>query len=377
MKSRGLFLSAIIIAILGVSCDRAEDSDIPTPIVRGKVASISLQISGTPQTKASGNPSQEDKVLKLDAFVFNIDGSLEAAKSVTSQNNSITKVDNIAVTSGEKRIFVLANYASDISAIKSITELQNTLSDLKNEKDNGQLTMSTDVINAVIVPGKNYIGYTSNPTDGTSLEPHTFLLTRLTARVKVEDMQWQSSEYSFEGATAFILNAVKNSHISNSALSLPVSYYQGLSGTGDLYPSSSTVLSGSENFLSSTATNNNTYFYLYENQPADGTIYPTILVLRAKVKQNNKYISNIPGRVDSEGYTYFPVIINLEGNNSTVTGASDNHKYIRRNNTYNIKTIVKGLGTSNPFSSESPSSLNVQVSVAPWALNISQTSVFE
>ncbi len=103
-----------------------------------------------------------------------------------------------------------------------------------------------------------------------------------------------------------------------------------------------------------------------------------MIVLRTKVKQSNKYINNVPGRVDANGYTYFPVIINLEGTNSSVSGGGSNsHQYVKRNNTYNIKTVVKGLGTSNPFSSEAPSSLNVQITVAPWALTISQTRVFE
>lgn len=378
MNSKKLFLFAIIIALFTVSCDKIEESDAPV-VVAGQKASISLQISGTSQTKASGNPTQEDKVLKLDAFVFNPDGTLEAIKSLTSQSNSITKLDNIAVTSGSKKVFVLANYAGDVSSVKTLGELQGITSDLKNEKENGQLTMSTDVIEISVLPGKNYIGYSTSPSDGTSLEPHTFVLSRLAARVKIEDMQWQSSEYTFEEPTAFILNAVRNSNVTNPSLSsLPADYYQGFSGNGDLYPSTSTILSGAENFLTSTASNNNTYFYLYENQPVDSKIYPTMIVLRTKVKQSNKYINNIPGRVDANGYTYFPVIINLEGTNSSVSGGgSDSHQYVKRNNTYNIKTVVKGLGTSNPFSSEAPSSLNVQITVAPWALTISQTRVFE
>lgn len=379
MKLKRLFLFVITIALFAVSCSNTEETNEPV-VVTGKTASISLQISGTPQTKASGNPTQEDKVLKLDAFVFNADGTLEALKSLSSTNNSITKMDNIAVTSGAKIVFVLANYAGDVSSIKTLSELQKVTSDLKNEKENGQLTMSTDMAQITVSPGKNYLGYSTNPSDGVSLEPHTFALTRLAARVKIEDMQWQSSEYTFEEPTAFILNAVHNSIVTNSTLTtLPTDYYQGFSGSGDLYPSLSSILSGADNFLTSPASNNNTYFYLYENQPVNGKIYPTMIVLRAKVKQGSKYITSIPGRVDANGYTYFPVIINLEGVNSSVSGGSTStsHQYVKRNNTYNIKTVVKGLGTSNAFSSEAPSSLNVQVTVAPWALTISQTRVFE
>ncbi|PXV63354.1 major fimbrial subunit protein FimA [Dysgonomonas alginatilytica] len=380
MKLKNLFLLGSI-ALMTMSCEKSEDSVEASPMISVKSASISLQIAGSDDlgTRSSGSPTQEEKVLKLDAFVFNADGSLEAYKPATSSVNTITKVDNIAVTSGAKKIFVLANYAGDASLIKTLDDLKKVSADLKNEKDNGRLIMSTDLADVTILPGKNYIGYASGVTDGTSLAPHSYSLTRLVSRVKIEDMQWQSSEYTFEDQTAFVLNAAKNSFIvSATSVSAPSSYYEGLAGSGDLFPSESTVLSGADNFLTTVAGNNNTYFYLYENQPVNSVMnYPTILVIRAKVKRSNVYVSNIPGRVDANGYTYFPVIINKEGTSSTVTGATDGHTYIKRNNTYSVKTVVKGLGTSNPFSSESPSSLNAQVNVAAWALNISQTNVFE
>lgn len=380
MKLRNLFLLGSI-ALMTMSCDKAEDSVETGPMISVKSASISLQIAGSENlgTRSSGNPTQEEKVLKLDAFVFNTDGSLEAYKTVTSAVNTITKVDNIAVTNGTKKVFVLANYAGDASLIKTLEDLKKVSADLKNEKDNGRLTMSTDLADVTILPGKNYIGYSSGVTDGTSLAPHTYSLIRLVSRVKIEDMQWQSSEYSFEDQTAFVLNAAKNSFlVSASSVTAPSAYYEGLSGSGDLFPSANTVLTGADNFLSTVASNNNTYFYLYENQPVNDVMnYPTILVIRAKVKQNNVYVSNIPGRVDASGYTYFPVIINKGGVSSTVSGSTDGHTYIKRNNTYSIKTVVKGLGTSNPFSSAAPSSLSAQVNVAAWALNISQTNIFD
>lgn len=380
MKLRNLFL-LVSMAFIAVSCEKAEDDVTTPPVVSVESASISLQIAGTEgtSTRSAGNPTQEDKVLRLDAFVFNADGSLEAYKNATSSVNTITKVDNIAVTSGAKKIFVLANYVGDASLIKTLDDLKKATADLKNEKDNGRLTMATDLVDVTILPGKNYIGYSSGVSDGTSLAPHSYSLTRLVSRVKIEDMQWQSSEYSFDDQTAFVVNAPKNSFlISAASVSAPASYYEGLAGSGDLYPSASTVLSGSDNFLTTVAGNNNTYFYVYENQPVNNVMaYPTVLIIRAKVKQNNAYIANIPGRVDANGYTYFSVIINKEGTSSTVSGATDGHTYIKRNNTYSIKTVVKGLGTSNPFSSESPSSLSAQVNVAAWTLNVSQTNVFE
>ena len=103
MKLRNLFLLGSI-ALMTMSCGKAEDSVETGPMISVKSASISLQIAGSENlgTRSSGNPTQEEKVLKLDAFVFNTDGSLEAYKTVTSAVNTITKVDNIAVTNGTK-----------------------------------------------------------------------------------------------------------------------------------------------------------------------------------------------------------------------------------------------------------------------------------
>lgn len=380
MKLRNLLLLSSL-AFMTMSCEKDDENIISDPRPSNEYASLNLQISGTGGMEAryAGAVTGEDKVLKLDAFVFNTDGSLEAYKGTTSSNNTITKVDNIAVTSGAKKIFVLANYSEDASLIKTLEDLKKAVADLKNEKDNGHLTMTTDLVSVTILPGKNYVGYSSNISDGTSLAPHSYSLTRLVSRVKIEDMQWQSSEYSFDDLTAFVINASKNSLLLTAeSTSAPAAYYQSFSGSGDLYPSTSTVLSGSDNFLTTPASANNTYFYLYENQPVNNVIaYPSILVIRAKVKQNNVYLKNVPGRVDANGYTYFPVVINKEGTSSTISWVTDGHMYVKRNNTYNIKTVARGLGTSNPFNSEAPSSLSVSVNVAAWGLNVSQTTVFE
>lgn len=378
MKFKNLFLISALAGMVS-ACSNSDEIGQPNPNeTKGESAIISLQISGTTE-KAAGDPSQEEIILRLDAFIFNADGSLEATKTVTSPVNSIQSVENVAVTTGTKKILVLANYTGTTSNVKNAADLQSLLTDLANEKDRGRLTMSTELVTVSIKSGKNYLGYVSVPTDGTALDPEALPLVRFASRIKINNMQWQSSEYTFEEPTAMVVNATKStSIIQNTTSPIAYTYYQALAGAGDLYPTASTVLSGSDNFLSSPATNNATYFYVYENQPVNDVIYPTMVVIRAKVKdKSGNYIVNIPGRVDANSYTYYPVIINKTGTGTTITGATDGHKYIKKNNTYNISTVVKGLGTINPFSSEAPSSLSVQMTVSAWALNIQQTQIFE
>lgn len=379
MKFKNFFLISAL-AVMASACSSSDEIEqTNSNQTKGESAIISLQISGTGE-KAAGSPSQEEMILRLDAFVFNADGSLEAIKTVTSSDNSIQSVENVAVTTGTKKILVLANYAGTTSNVKNASDLQNLMTDLANEKDKGRLTMSTELVTVNIRPGKNYLGYVSVPADGASLDPKALPLVRFASRIKINDMQWQSSEYTFEEPTAMVVNATKNSSIiPNTTSPIAYTYYQALAGTGDLYPTAaSTVLSESDNFLSTPAANNATYFYVYENQPVNDIIYPTMLIIRAKVKdKSGNYVVNVPGRVDANSYTYYPVIINKTGTGATITGATDGHKYIKRNNTYNISTVVKGLGTINPFSSDAPSSLSVQMTVSSWALNIQQTQTFE
>ena len=50
---------------------------------------------------------------------------------------------------------------------------------------------------------------------------------------------------------------------------------------------------------------------------------------------------------------------------------------ITRNNTYAIKATIKNIGTTDPMGDITPTSLELTVNVATWALNITQDVTFD
>ena len=75
------------------------------------------------------------------------------------------------------------------------------------------------------------------------------------------------------------------------------------------------------------------------------------------------------------GYTLdtsaFPAGTNITG--TAGTGTSN----ITRNNTYAIKATIKNIGTTDPMGDITPTSLELTVNVATWALNITQDVTFD
>lgn len=161
-------LSTVFLIMTLAACNNADEFDTPSTPQESQSANLSIEISGSAQTqgislKSSGTPSAEDKILKLDAFIFNADGSLDGSKEVLSTSgNTITSISNIPVSSGNKKVFVVANYQGDAALISSLEDLYGAVADLRNEKDNGYLTMVTPLIDTEIKPGKNYIGYNAS-----------------------------------------------------------------------------------------------------------------------------------------------------------------------------------------------------------------------
>ena len=82
---------------------------------------------------------------------------------------------------------------------------------------------------------------------------------------------------------------------------------------------------------------------------------------------------------DDTGSTiYYPIIINKSQSGTTITGASGTGtSNIARNTTYSIKATIKSIGITDPMEDITPTSLQLTVSVADWALNITQDVTFE
>lgn len=109
----------------------------------------------------------------------------------------------------------------------------------------------------------------------------------------------------------------------------------------------------------------NYWFYILPNEETTHTA----LVLEGTFKKN----------ADDTGSTiYYPIIINKSQSGTTITGGSGTGtSNIARNTTYSIKATIKSIGIADPMGDITPTSLQLTVSVADWALNIAQDVTFE
>ena len=81
---------------------------------------------------------------------------------------------------------------------------------------------------------------------------------------------------------------------------------------------------------------------------------------------------------DAGTIIYYPIIVNKSQTGTNITGASGTGtSNIARNTTYAIKATIKNIGTDDPTGEINPTSLELTVSVADWALNITQDVTFE
>ena len=109
----------------------------------------------------------------------------------------------------------------------------------------------------------------------------------------------------------------------------------------------------------------NYWFYILPNEETTHTA----LVLEGTFKKNAS---------DAGSTIYYPIIVNKNQAGTNITGtAGTGTSNITRNNTYAIKATIKNIGTTDPMGDITPTSLELTVNVATWALNITQDVTFD
>ena len=202
----------------------------------------------------------------------------------------------------------------------------------------------------------------------------TAALSRLVARVSVSsiktafDPNGQYSAASYELKNVFVRNAVKE------AVPATGNYSQTKMGTPAYLTGNHNGSSGTASYLATAVTpavnvktehKTDYWFYIFPNEETTRTA----LVLEGTFKKNAS---------DAGTTIYYPVVINKKQTGTTITGTSGTGtSTIARNTTYAIKATIKSIGTEDPDGEITPTSLELTVSVADWALNITQDVTFE
>lgn len=379
MKLEKLFLLGAI--ALGLAACSNED----TPVVQqAKNATMSLKIVQG-GTRAIGSPDDitagESKIKRLDVFVFNGD-AVDGHKQATGED--VTEVKDIAVTTGSRTMLVVANATADMGTITSKADLLSKVAtDLATQTlENGLLMTSEVTKEFTIQAGKNYYGYAAGQTPaGNEISVGVPVkLTRVPARVALVSAKTQfegSYEgFTFEPAQVFLFNAKKQSKYFGNPGAL-VAGTELLSGVdlssfgGPLKPAAWETADYLKDAFTSLdiLSKKQVYYYVFEN---DASVQPTVLSIKGKIKKSSAdddyaTATEFPGAIDSQGYTYYSIVVNANKEGYTYEGDTPKDSKILRNTQYNISVTIKHLGKDDPTDPPTEAAtLDVKVEVAEW-----------
>ncbi|MGP1538520.1 fimbrial protein [Bacteroides pyogenes] len=379
MKLEKLFLLGAI--AFGLAACSNED----TPVVQqAKNATMSLKIVQG-GTRAIGIPDDitagESKIKRLDVFVFNGD-DVDGHKQATGED--VTEVKDIAVTIGSRTMVVVANATADMGTITSKADLLSKVAtDLAAQTlENGLLMTSEETPPFAIKAGKNYYGYAAGQTPaGNEISVDAPVkLTRVPARVALVNAVTQFTgsyaEFTFEPEEIFLFNAKKQSKYFGNPGAL-VAGTELLSGVdlssfgGPLKPAAWETADYLKDAFTSLdiLSEKQVYYYVFEN---DASVQPTVLSIKGKIKKSsaeNDYATadDFPGAIDSEGYTYYSIVVNADIPGYTYDGETPKDSKILRNTQYDISVTIKHLGKDDPTDPPvAAATLDVKVEVVDW-----------
>ncbi|MGR4859816.1 fimbrial protein [Bacteroides pyogenes] len=379
MKLEKLFLLGAI--AFGLAACSNED----TPVVQqAKNATMSLKIVQG-GTRAIGIPDDitagESKIKRLDVFVFNGD-DVDGHKQATGED--VTEVKDIAVTIGSRTMLVVANATADMGTITSKADLLSKVAtDLAAQTlENGLLMTSEETPPFAIKAGKNYYGYAAGQTPaGNEISVDAPVkLTRVPARVALVNAVTQFTgsyaEFTFEPEEIFLFNAKKQSKYFGNPGAL-VAGTELLSGVdlssfgGPLKPAAWETADYLKDAFTSLdiLSEKQVYYYVFEN---DASVQPTVLSIKGKIKKSsaeNDYATadDFPGAIDSEGYTYYSIVVNADIPGYTYDGETPKDSKILRNTQYDISVTIKHLGKDDPTDPPvAAATLDVKVEVVDW-----------
>lgn len=241
------------ICVLAASCDKFAPGYNSKTMDQEAEALLSLTVSDTFFTKASGvNPTQEKHINDVQVFVFSSDGTLDAYQAV--QGTSL----QVRCTSGPKRLYVFAN-APSLASYSGESALKGALTLLKDNYA-GSFVMTSGLKEVNISAGNNNM---------------PVVVSRIAARVEIAKITNAMSSAQHQGKTfkvlaAYLTNVAANTSYDDSAL--PTDYYNKMG-----YHSSEVDAlvydnySGGITLSLNQSINDPHYLYAYPNPSTDAT----------------------------------------------------------------------------------------------------------
>ncbi len=372
MKTNNYLWASLLTATLALAGCSSDENGMTEPQPQGKTALLELRLTGSgADTKATGaalpTQAEENTVKRFTVAIFNSDGTVNAMQTVTSNTTAATTVSCTPATGCTG--IVVANAPSDnyFAGVLTKTDFLKKTIALADAQTKDCLPMSGDVKDG---SGNKTFALSAGDNKNMTAE-----VSRLVARVSVSsiktafDPNSQYSAASYELKNIFVRNAVQDvvpatGGYSETKMGKPAYLTGNYDSSTGTVAYLSTAVSPAVNV--STEHTTDYWFYIFPNEETDTH---TALVLEGTFKKD---------AADAGTTMYYPVIVNKSQTGTSFTGNSGTGtSNIARNTTYAIKATIKNIGTTDPKGDITPTSLELTVSVANWALNITQDVTFE
>jgi hypothetical protein len=342
--------------------------------------------AGITRTTGATFPSNESTLKRITVGVFFAGGTTNVIQEVEASKlaGGSTAPDILCTAGNGQTVIVVANAPTGIFAaaatqaefIAKTVALQQTVGTSSVWQTADNLPMS----------GQNSVDIVAGSTPTTA----TVSLSRLVARVSVSsirtafDPAGQYRDATFKLTDIYLYNVPATSNVQSDLTLFPVTtaFTAGIDDNGLPVAGSdylrhalqATAVGGSSGNLINGAPY---WFYAFANQEGTKPVDPN-------APQPLKLV--LKGEFDADGAgskaavtMHYPVVINKAQPGTSFTGGDLNNgnANVYRNATYDVTVTIKGKGSDSPEDDVEQAYLTVNVTVAPWALNLAQDVTFE
>ena len=400
-------LLVIAIAFGMMACNNEEVPQVND----GPEATISVKVfpsSNSPGVRSVGSLSDADATASLglaaESTIHQLEVWIFSGDVLTGYGAAAgAEVIDVEAIAGASTVVVVANANIGIKGSKA--DLLDEVKGLPvSDITAGGLVMTAEPIDVTLAAGNNYYGYSdaefdakvaADPSKKTHLaDGKTALpLVRVNARVALVSATvdytvipptQQAIFDELKDVEVAMFNVPSETNLFGTPLAINAAFQYGQQwpspamsyvGVDDVTPAPNSLLFAGPLTLPTTLHNliENTlapYFYVNENTSTVVGDKETIssekmiIVLRAKPYKAGAAVTSLTNLyTDTNGYTYYPVWVNLDGIASPSGVVGDGNVY--RNTQYNVTLTIKGLGRPS-IDPIDQAFLDVKVQVAPW-----------
>lgn len=378
MKTSNYLWAVLATATLSLSaCGSDENENVIQP--KEKTAKLELTLVGTPaDSRATGTlpTTDESQINRLTVAVFtgaegNPVNTLHefTGDDIKDATGGVTgkKITMLCEPGNGQTIYVVANASTGLFAgVTNLAGFKAKLMLLSETTKAAGAGAATDTQKANNLP---MLGSTTGKdfTAGTETEAN-IALSRLVARVSISSVKTAFDPVGrFKDATfkvdAIYLKNVDSSVNADKTGGAPINGgHEGAVVTKYLYE----AVTG---HTANTELTTPYYFYTFPNVDSSK---PTKLIIKGLFDADGS------GSTSAPIARYYPITINKKQANTTISGGAGTDKgSIAANTRYVLTAVIKGEGATDDKTDIDPATLQLTVTVADWALTISQNVTFE